>query len=166
MEHPNLPLEKLYKFWWSILTALLMKHDNDDLVVLPPESISHNVSSLNTDMSDTQADARHINDYLVTSSSGFSPFEQDLGEAPFVDLSGEGIWPALAYTEDGGVHPCKVVICACRKLTLGRPTSGLPNSCAFRWTRVSPPSTFHLFDSPDRSRCHGICPSDNRRKDP
>ena len=58
---------------------------------------------------DTEApfDPYNIENYLVKSSEG-PPFEQDLGQAPFIDLHGEDIWPALAIMDDGGVHPCKV----------------------------------------------------------
>ena len=54
------------------------------------------------------SDPYNLDHYLLTSAEGFSPFEQNLGEAPFHDLHGENIWAALAYIEDGGVHPGKV----------------------------------------------------------
>ena len=57
---------------------------------------------------DPPVDPYQLDNYLITSAEGFSPFEQNLGKAPFKDLHGDDIWPALAYTEDGGVHPGKV----------------------------------------------------------
>ena len=55
----------------------------------------------------TTADPYNLDHYLLTSSEGFSPFEQTLGDAPFHDKNGDPIWAALAYTEDGGAHPGK-----------------------------------------------------------
>ena len=54
-------------------------------------------------------DPYNVDHYLLTSSGGLSPFEQNLGNAPFKDIHGEDVWPALAYIEDGGVHPAKVI---------------------------------------------------------
>jgi hypothetical protein len=77
--------------------------NDDDLLVLPPESVQRDANG-----HDHNEDAHQINDYLITSAPHFSPFEQDLGPPPFQDLHGEAVWPALAYTADGGVHPGKV----------------------------------------------------------
>lgn len=55
-------------------------------------------------------DPYNIDHYILTSSKTFSPFEQNLGKAPFQDRHGEDVWAALAYVEDGGVHPAKVLV--------------------------------------------------------
>jgi len=102
--HRSNPLNELY---WIDQT-------DDDLVVLEPAAIKvqRGVSSpiLNTEPA---PDPYNLDHYLLTSSEGFSPFEQNLGQAPFHDLRGEDVWPALAFTEDGGVHPGKVVSLSC-----------------------------------------------------
>jgi hypothetical protein len=82
----------------------------DDLVVLEPAAVStrRGQSAPLPAKTDTPVDPHNLDNYLLTSAEGFSPFEQNLGKAPFKDLRGDDIWPALAYTEDGGVHPGKV----------------------------------------------------------
>ena len=60
--------------------------------------------------SEPPSDPRNLDHYLLTSSEGFSPFEQNLGTAPFEDQNGDSVWAALAYTEDGGVHPGKAYL--------------------------------------------------------
>jgi hypothetical protein len=83
----------------------------DDLIALDPAPaairVRHGTPSP-PPMTDPPADPFNLDNYLLTSSEGFSPFDQNLGTAPFHDLHGEEIWAALAYTEDGGVHPGKV----------------------------------------------------------
>jgi hypothetical protein len=84
-----------------------------------------------------------VENYLVTSEAGFSPFEQYLGPPPFRDLRGEGLWPVLAYTEDGGIHPGKVSLLFCgsnvRRVAILR----IPFAC--RWVEEN--ITFrHTFD--------------------
>ena len=90
--------------------SLLTSSQDEDLVVLEPSSITVQRDKA---LSDTRKDndlpnPYNVEHYLLTSSEGFSPFEQNLGTAPFHDLHGESIWAALAYTEDGAVHPAKV----------------------------------------------------------
>jgi hypothetical protein len=82
----------------------------DDLVVLEPAARSTRLGQSGplSAKTDTPVDPYNLDNYLLTSAEGFSPFEQNLGKAPFKDLRGDDIWPALAYTEDGGVHPGKV----------------------------------------------------------
>ena len=83
----------------------------DELVILAPAPVPR---SPTTPIPGAKADDKpvtnpyNLDNYLLSSSEGFSPFEQNLGEAPFHDLHGEDIWPALAYVEDGGIHPGKV----------------------------------------------------------
>lgn len=85
--------------------------ETDDLVVLEPAAspihVRHGPPPAATEQ-EPISDPYNLDHYLLTSVEGFSPFEQNLGEAPFHDLHGENIWASLAYTEDGGVHPGKV----------------------------------------------------------
>jgi hypothetical protein len=90
-------------------TKLTVK--TDDLVVLEPAASSIHVRHGPPPAATEQepiSDPYNLDHYLLTSAEGFSPFEQNLGEAPFHDLHGENIWASLAYVEDGGVHPGKV----------------------------------------------------------
>jgi len=82
----------------------------DDLVVLEPAAslhVRHGPTSAAAEQ-EPISDPYNLDHYLLNSAEGFSPFEQNLGEAPFRDLRGQNIWAGLAYTEDGGVHPGKV----------------------------------------------------------
>jgi hypothetical protein len=78
------------------------------LVVLEPAAQSAAVTATTTTSAAEPVDPYVLDNYLLTSSEGFSPFEQNLGDAPFVDKNGDPVWAGLAYVDDGGVHPCKV----------------------------------------------------------
>jgi hypothetical protein len=89
------------------------ERQEDDLVILEPTVTTIKVQHEPSPPAESQGDLPdpyNLDHYLLTSAEGFSPFEQNLGIAPFKDLHGEEIWAGLAYTEDGSVHPCKVFI--------------------------------------------------------
>jgi hypothetical protein len=80
--------------------------------VLEPAALKHhhgNPPPAVTTIAKETSNPYTLDNYILTSSEGFSPFEQNLGTAPFHDKNGDPIWAALAYTEDGGVHPGKVL---------------------------------------------------------
>jgi hypothetical protein len=114
-EHKDIEVKQSNK------SQLIQTESQDDLVILEPSSIPvARGKSLPTqgNAAEPPPDPYNLDNYLLTSAEGFSPFEQNLGEAPFHDRNGEPIWAALAYIEDGGIHPAKV-FCLYRRLTVG-----------------------------------------------
>jgi len=123
--------------------------DDDDLVVLPPQSIpQEQTATANADdsVSENKYSQEH---YLVTSQSGLSPFEQYLGPALFHDLYGEGLRPVLAYTADGGIHPGKVSHFSFAYLTLGGTSSQHAHSCSLGRRGIPPSSPVSILYSED-----------------
>jgi len=96
----------------------------DGLVILEPTSIKvQHGPPASVPSNEPLPDPYNLDHYIITSSEGFSPFEQNLGVAPFQDLHGESVWAAIAYTEDGGVHPAKVYSPLFSSLISGSSTS-------------------------------------------
>jgi hypothetical protein len=127
--------------------SIEVRASQDDLVVLEPASlkVNHDPPKATTTTAD---DPYNLDHYLLTSSEGFSPFEQTLGDAPFHDKNGDPIWAALAYTEDGGAHPGKAA-----------PPFKPTYPSAPRRKGVSFTCPLRVLDPPAESGVYGVCAS-------
>jgi hypothetical protein len=104
-------INKFNEYAKSNFEGLFLKHPNPGPIIsnLAKEwkAISSTPSQSDQPDDKTRLDPYEVENYLA-SSDVLGKLRIGLGDAPFRGVKEGGIWPGLAYTKDGAVHPCKV----------------------------------------------------------